>query len=180
MANESYILDLIPKGVFSIDKVGRIWRHGTLKLYGSKESFYPAHLKRAEHPQKDGYLLVGHHVNRDSTNRHIWALAHRVVYLYFFGELRQDRVLNHKNGIKTDNRPENLEQVTSSENSKHSFRIGLQDNRGDKNPRHKLKRVEVECLRKRFHAGETIKKLGMGTKVSYSTLRRALLGETWK
>lgn len=35
-------------------------------------------------------------------------------------------VINHKNGFKKDNRANNLEYITQSENVKHSYRLGLQ------------------------------------------------------
>lgn len=51
--------------------------------------------------------------------------VHRLVAIAFLGQ--QDsrwKVVNHKNGIRSDNRLENLEWVTQSENSKHAFAIG--------------------------------------------------------
>lgn len=51
--------------------------------------------------------------------------VHRLVMLAFAGEIVGKKEVNHKNGIKTDNRLENLEWVTTSENQKHAFRTGL-------------------------------------------------------
>lgn len=49
--------------------------------------------------------------------------AHRIVYAALIGPLNPALVINHINGIKSDNRPENLEQVTQSENNHHRFKV---------------------------------------------------------
>jgi hypothetical protein len=49
--------------------------------------------------------------------------AHRIVFLKYVGPLNDRLVINHKNGIKSDNRPENLEQITSYENTMHSIKV---------------------------------------------------------
>ena len=51
--------------------------------------------------------------------------VHALVAEAFIGP-RPDRMqINHKNGIKTDCRPENLEYVTQAENAAHAGRTGL-------------------------------------------------------
>lgn len=51
--------------------------------------------------------------------------AHRLILEIFHGEAPPGYVCNHKNGIKTDNRIENLEWTTHKENVKHAFAMGL-------------------------------------------------------
>ena len=52
--------------------------------------------------------------------------VHRLVLIAFFGIDSEKKQVNHINGIKDDNRLENLEWVTQSENMKHAYRIGLE------------------------------------------------------
>lgn len=51
--------------------------------------------------------------------------VHRVVYETFCGPLEDGKVINHINGVKTDNYSWNLEQITASENTVHAYETGL-------------------------------------------------------
>ncbi|OQS42318.1 HNH endonuclease [Chromobacterium haemolyticum] len=48
-------------------------------------------------------------------------LVHRIVAMAFCDGFNEGLEVNHKNGIRSDNRSDNLEWVTPSENLKHSF-----------------------------------------------------------
>lgn len=49
--------------------------------------------------------------------------VHRIVAFTFLPLIMNKNVVNHKNGIKTDNRIENLEWCNKSENELHAYRV---------------------------------------------------------
>lgn len=54
-----------------------------------------------------------------------WRYVHRLVAFAFLPNPDNKREINHKNGNKKDNRPENLEWATRGENLAHAYRSGL-------------------------------------------------------
>lgn len=69
-------------------------------------------------PMSHGYLSVSLSKNGRGTH----TLVHRIVATAFLPNPEDKRTVNHKNGNKHDNRLDNLEWATYSENHKHSFR----------------------------------------------------------
>ena len=151
MRPEQEILRYVREGTFEIDRAGRIWRLKTRS--GSNQAGYrQTHTprKRAENKHSAGYFEIRMRIER----RGVRAYAHRLVWENLYGPIPDELEINHKNGIKTDNRPENLEAVTRAENTRHAYKIGLRKApTGIRCNRSKLTEKEVIAIRTRYAAG---------------------------
>lgn len=83
------------------------------------------------HDNGHGYLTV---MIVTETRKQKRPYIHRLVAETFISNPKNKRTINHKNGIKSDNRAENLEWATQSENVKHAYDV-LNRQRGGKSCR---------------------------------------------
>lgn len=91
-----------------------------------------------------GYNVICFSLSRQ--DRRFW-LVHRAVALAFIPNPENKKTVNHINGIKTDNRVENLEWATDKENVQHSFASGHRNFRGENNSRARLTKESVLAIR---------------------------------
>lgn len=124
---------------------------------------------------RHGYLEVAPMINGKRTKE----LVHRLIGLAFVQGYEQGLTINHINGVKTDNRPENLEWVSLARNSKHQWEIGLVDLRGEKHPSAKLTSKRVIAIRDVVRNGIPMHTVALIAGVSPSLINHIMEGRRW-
>lgn len=175
--HENTLAQLLESGEWTIDLEGRIWRH-SIRTGRKSGGFTLSPLetpRRCEKRLTTGYLQV----RMMFDGKRITALAHRLVWRHFHGEIPAGLCINHKNGVKDDNRPENLELATYSQNMSHAHRTGLLNQNGERNHRTKLSQSQVLEIRRRREAGERLKSIAADFGISDRTASKIARGDRW-
>lgn len=163
MAHEDYYIQLLKEGKLEY-RDGEIWR-----CFNGKKPIEP---RRCEFINNRGYLSLTGKYNVSS---------HRVIWAYFNGPIPNNLEINHKDGNKLNNRIENLELVTRTENIRHSWNMGLRKAfYGEKCGSSKLTEKQVQQIKKlltqKVYTVETIAKM---FAVSPGTIFFIKNGKTW-
>ena len=174
MENQEVWKDVINyEGIYQVSNLGRLkslsryikhWRGGFLN---SKEMI------KKPFKSKSGYLIT--ELSKNSSKSKF--LIHRLVAEAFIPNPEGKPQVNHINGIKTDNRVENLEWNTRSENIKHADSKGLRNLKGVNNANAKLSEKEVIEIRQ---SENSIDALASNYNVGTTCIKRILNKKTWK
>ena len=120
-----------------------------------------------------GYYIVSLH---DKCGVMTTYLVHILVAKHFIKNPKNKPEVNHKKGIKKDNRYHQLEWSTKLENVQHAFETGLVCHKGQKNANHILTNEQVLEI---FNSELTTKELSKKYKVKTGAITQIKRGNRW-
>lgn len=164
------------EGIYKISSLGKIKSYDRIVDFNKIKALRPSKLLKTR-VGKGGYEYTVVSVNKKRETLKI----HRMVAIAFIPNLENKLCVNHINGIKTDNRADNLEWVTYSENSIHAVSIGLKKGiKGENSHLSKIKHKDVNKIRelhkqKKFSQARLAKLFN----VSQSQISRIVRFKNW-
>ena len=156
------------EGTYQISSIGRVKSSTTiLKIATNYLGYHHLRLGSIKNKNKKSFTV------------------HRLVAIAFIDNPYNYNEVNHINGIKTDNRLENLEWCTRKENMQHALKNGLWEIRFGENARNvKITENDVIEIRRLFSLksqnGLTCQKIADKYGMSYSGINEIVNRKTWK
>ena len=176
---EEFVYQLVEDGQLEIEADGSIWRVAirTGDRWTKSAKVTPCERRRAEN-RAGNYLTVRAMID----GKRVTALAHRLVWRHLHGPLPPDMTVNHKNGNKKDNRPDNLELATDSEQQLHAVHVlGTAPTArqwGERNPGATLTTEQVAEMRTMRKSGATCSTIAARYGVPYQTVWSIVSGRS--
>lgn len=156
------------EGIYEISDTGK------LRSLVTRKGHCPRIIK-GDRPK--GY--VRYRLHKDGNSKRIQ--AHQLVMLAFVGPVPNRCEINHKNGIHDDNRLQNLEYVTRSENQSHKFHVlGYKRPPLTKTRFKRLSKAEVSQIRQQRNSGSLLRELAERFGVSVGAISLAVRNRTWR
>lgn len=179
---EERIYQAVLDGELRIDPDGSIWRVAFRqgRGRGGGTRVVPCEPRRAENRIPLGYLQV-----RAMFDWHRYhGMAHRLVYRHFKGPIPPGLTVNHRNGVKDDNRPENLELATAAEQLEHARTVlghpnPFADQDGEANRQSRLTAADVRTIRARCAAGEVQAAVAIDFGIVHQTVSQIVRRKRW-
>jgi len=107
------------EGLYQVSNLGRVKSLDRMvKVYGKRKMKIDEKILKPA-IKRDGYCTV----TLLNQGKRKYSRIHRLVAQQFIKNDYNKPEVNHKNGIKTDNRLENLEWMTTQENQNHSIYV---------------------------------------------------------
>lgn len=177
MSNEIWKDIKYYEGIYQISNIGRVKRlkrslkRKDGKMYSVKEKILKTSYDR------DGYLFIT--LRKDE--KHKGFRVHRLVAQAFISNITSKETINHLNGIKDDNRVENLEWCTRSENNKHARKNGLNEVKGERCHLSKVTENEVYIIKGLLkHTTLSQKEIAKIFNVDQTNISCIKNNKTWK
>jgi len=162
-----------------VSNLGRVRSLSRTTQYTQKEKVYEGiYGGRILSPaiNHSGYPVVVIHTDGKGKT----VTVHRLVCMAFHPNPENKETVNHINGIKTDNRPENLEWATRSENVRHAVDTGLKPSSfGEKNGSAKLTDSHVLEIRSK-RPTKKLAELALEYGVTETMISNICLRKAWK
>ena len=163
--DESFVSNLIKRGILKLDKNGEIWRQYHIRPHDKQ--LIKIKIRKIGHISQYGYKDISVPHNRKKYTFR----AHRIIWVYHHGRIPEGKVINHIDGNRTNNRIENLEVVTYSENTIHSFKNNLRVI--------KLTSDEVSEMKYLLKIGYPVKFLSKKYNISTQHVIKIKNGKSW-
>lgn len=169
------------EGFYSVSSFGRVRREAV-----------PGSTHPTQHLLKPGLTRGYRSVRLIKGGRVKFWTVHKLVALAFVGPRPDSYVVNHKDGDKLNNRPENLEYCTNDDNMRHASETGLMSSgarhglltkiatlRGERHHLAKVTEAQVLDIRHKHAQGQSFHSLSREYRISRPAVKAIVNRQSW-